>query len=155
MRALIPSMFLVAIAQALPAVASPTPGPIPSTVSGAYVGEQFVCRLVFSRFGAGHVDMDVRCFDFINGRASQSYSRIWGTLGCPDQTTAIPIDAQAGLSGLFFSIRAIYAGAIDVVVSVGPDGASNGIGSHQTWLLLEPIPSPAAYSCGSGATTKD
>lgn len=129
--------------------------PLPSSVSGAYLTPDRLCRLELSRAGVNHVDVDLLCVAD-DGTATYSRTRAEAWAGsCPgDPYTAnvFSIDGGAVLAG-FAALDSFDGARMYVRVAADPSTLYNGGGTPQTWIRVRPIGSASPYTCASAPTS--
>lgn len=143
-------LLLVALicVAALPATARAAE--IPSAASGAYVAPDRLCRVVLSRAGANHIDVDLLCVTDA-GVPMSSVTRIEAWNGrCVGSLYTTYVFAVSGASPMagFVALDAFTGLALQVRRAADPGTLYNGGGAAETWTLVRSLPSPAPYTCG-------
>ena len=123
---------------------------IPSAASGAYVAPDRLCRVVLSRAGANHIDVDLLCVTDA-GVPTSSVTRIeaWGGR-CVGSLYTANVFALSGASPLagFVALDSFSGSALQVRRAADPATLYNGGGTAQSWAMARPLPSPQPYTCG-------
>ena len=126
---------------------------IPSAASGAYVAPDRLCRLVLSRAGSNHVDVDLLCVTDA-GMPTYSVTRAFAYNGaCIGSFGVAYVFALSGpnpASG-FVALDAFTGAALQVRRAADPNTLVNGGGVAETWAMVRSIQSPAPYTCGNPA----
>lgn len=151
MRLFLTCLFLLVFSSA-------TAAPIPSTASGVYATPSGDCSIVFSRFGADHVNVDIACPGQLSiltdnrvrctGVCSHSTAFAFGgaCIGAPEVSYAFPVDGSyPGLQWLAFD--SFDGQRLMVRRGVTANQLYNGGGVFELWDMRVPIASPFPYSC--------
>ncbi len=146
------SMILTIIAIALSAC-SASAAEIPSAASGAYVAPDRLCRIVLSRAGQNHVDVDLLCVTDA-GMPTYSVTRAFAfggaCIGSPYVASVFSLSGPSPDAG-FVALDAFTGAALQVRRSADVNVLVNGGGAAETWTLVRPIASPYPYTCGQQA----
>lgn len=161
---MIRALFLLLVLTTSALAAPKLPREIPSSASGEYMTPAGLCQVIFSRFGADHINVDIACPGVLGvedgrvlcaGLCSHSTVFAFGgaCIGSPGVANAFPVQGSNPES------QWLYFGAMDGVNLVVRRGASaaelyNGGGVPEYWTRLASISSPAPYSCASVAPTR-
>lgn len=122
---------------------------IPSAASGAYVAPDRLCRLVLSRAGSNHVDVDLLCVTD-SGVPTYSLTRIYAPGGkCLGSFGVTPSFAFSGpdQGAGFVALDQFTGAALLVRRAPDPTTLANGGGVAETWAMVRSIQSPAPYTC--------
>lgn len=123
--------------------------PLPSSISGAYLTPERVCRVEAFRWTDPRwTQVEIRCMRFGDGHFTSALYTIW-TLGqCPQTMTPFAFEPSAADPiREHFAITGYTGSALSVVVGLDPTAVANGNGTPQTWQLVESIASRAPYTC--------
>lgn len=146
------SVILTAVAVLL-ASCSAHAAEIPSAASGAYVAPDRLCRVVLSRAGSSHIDVDILCVTDA-GVPTYSLTRIYAPGGkCLGSFGVTPSFAFSGPDqGAGFVALDQFTGSV-LLVRRAPDPTTlaNGGGYEEIWVIARQLPSPAPYTCGQQA----
>ena len=122
---------------------------IPSAASGAYVAPDRLCRIVLSRAGQNHVDVDLLCVTDA-GMPTYSVTRAFAfggaCIGSPYVASVFSLSGPSPDAG-FVALDAFTGAALQVRRSADVNVLVNGGGAAETWTLVRPIASPQPYSC--------
>ena len=143
--------ILAAIAVLL--CASVSAAEIPSAASGAYVAPDRLCRVVLSRAGSSHIDVDILCVTDA-GVPTYSLTRIYAPGGkCLGSFGVTPSFAFSGpdQGAGFVALDQFTGAALLVRRAPDPTTLANGGGVAETWAMVRSIQSPASYTCGNPA----
>ncbi len=123
--------------------------PIPSGASGVYIAPDRVCRIVFSRYQTHWIQLDLACLPFNAGQTTHSLTTLWAPGGaCPVESIAWNFNPwPPGAVREYVSIRAVLPDRLEMMVGTDVNAVSNGAATPQTWLLVQPVASPAPYTC--------
>jgi len=138
---------LIAIAAMLLCV-SASAAQIPSSVSGIYLGQDRVCRVVLSRFQGSWIKFDLSCIGF-DGMPSFAAPVLYAPGECWPDNAAVPFNPQSPTD--YLALRGYTTGTMTVLVGT-QDGVSNGYGSQQTWTRITVLPSADPFSCAGAPT---
>lgn len=131
------------------AVPLPVPNPLPSSISGVYIGPDRACRVELYRApNPQFTRIETACLLFAGG-VTESLTEIYTPGGqCPNSSAAWAFDPYRVAQRGYYSMQAYDLGAtLSVVLSANQTNASNGVGTLQTWQLVQPVTSRAPYSC--------
>lgn len=131
------------------AVPLPVPNPLPSSISGVYLGPDRACRVELYRSpNPQFTRVETACLLFAGG-VTESLTEIYTPSGqCPNSSLGLVFDQYRGAQRGYYSMQAYDLGAtLSVVLSANQTSASNGVGTLQTWQLVQPVTSRAPYSC--------
>jgi len=138
------------------AVPLPVPNPLPSSISGVYLGPDRACRVELYRApNPQFTRVETACVLFAGG-VTESLTEIYTPGGqCPTSSAAWVFDGYRPAQRGYYSMQAFDAGAtLSVVLSTNPTSASNGVGTLQTWQLVQSVTSRAPYSCAQPGRDK-
>jgi hypothetical protein len=126
---------------------------IPSAASGAYVAPDRLCRVVLSRAGSNHVDVDLLCVTDA-GMPTYSVTRAFAfggaCIGSPYVASVFSLSGPNPDAG-FVALDAFTGAALQVRRSADVNVLVNGGGIAETWAMVRPIASPYPYTCGQQA----
>lgn len=123
---------------------------IPSAASGAYAAPDRLCRVVLSRAGANHIDVDLLCVTDA-GLPTSTLVRVEAWAGrCVGSQYTANVFALSGSSPLagFVALDAFTGAGLQVRRAPDPATLYNGGGAAETWTLVRALQSPAPYTCG-------
>ena len=126
---------------------------IPSAASGAYVAPDRLCRVVLSRAGSSHIDVDILCVTDA-GVPTYSLTRIYAPGGkCLGSFGVTPSFAFSGpdQGAGFVALDQFTGAALLVRRAPDPTTLANGGGYEEIWGMARQLPSPAPYTCGQQA----
>lgn len=126
---------------------------IPSAASGAYVAPDRLCRLVLSRAGSSHIDVDLLCVTDA-GAPTYSRTRVYAPagkcIGAPDVSPAFAFSGPDQSAG-FVTFDQFTGSVLLVRRASDPTTLANGGGYEEIWVMARQLPSPAPYTCGQQA----
>lgn len=147
----------------------PTPvraGEIPSAASGEYSTPVGTCAVVFSRFGADHVNVDIACPGDLGvgddgrvwcvGVCSHSTAFAWRSacIGAPGVAYAFPVSGSDPASQwLAFDSYSPDGRILSVRRGVTAAQLYNGGGVPELWTGQFALSSPQPYTCGGKRPT--
>lgn len=142
----------------LPAFAAPlpVPNPLPSSISGVYLGPDRACRVELYRSpNPQFTRIETACLLFAGG-VTESLTEIYTPGGqCPNSSLGLVFDQYRVAQRGYYSMQAYDLGeTLTAVLSGNQTNASNGVGTLQTWQLVQPITSRAPYSCAQPGRDK-
>lgn len=146
------SVILTAVAVLL-ASCNASASEISSVASGAYVAPDRLCRLVLSRAGSNHIDVDILCVTDA-GVPTYSLTRIYAPGGkCLGSFGVTPSFAFSGpdQGAGFVALDQFTGAALLVRRAPDPTTLANGGGYEEIWVMARQLPSPAPYTCGQQA----
>lgn len=123
--------------------------PLPSSISGAYLTPERVCRVEAFRWTDPRwTQVEIRCMRFGDGHFTSALYTIWTPGQCPLTMTPFAFEPSAADPiREHFAITGYTGSTLSVVVGLDPSVVANGNGTPQTWQLVESIASRAPYSC--------
>jgi len=143
------SIILSAILALASLCASVSAAEIPSAASGAYVAPDRLCRLVLSRAGANHIDVDLLCVTDAGVPTSALIrAEAWAgrCIGAQFTASVFPLSGSSPMAG-FVALDAFAGNALYVRRAPDPSTLYNGGGVAQVWEMRRPIASPQPYTC--------
>lgn len=137
---------------------------IPSAASGEYLTPAGRCAVVFSRFGADHVNVDIACPGILGvgddgrvwcaGVCSHSTAFAWRSacIGAPGVAYAFPVSGSDPNSE-WLAFDAYSADSRSLNMRRGATAAQlyNGGGVTELWTGQFSLASPQPYTCGPPA----
>lgn len=124
----------------------PLPTEIPSAASARYSTPAGECSVVFSRFGADHVNVDITCPGTFSHSTAFAFNG--ACIGQRGTANVFPLDGQnLGLPWIAFDA---FDGT-NLIVRRGANAnvlyAGGGVGEY--WSRIEALPSPQPYTCSA------
>ncbi len=135
-------LFLLCMSAAISA-------PLPSSISGAYLTPERVCRVEAFRWTDPRwTQVDIQCMRLSDGRQTSALYTIWTPGQCPQTGQPLAFEPSApDPIREHFAITGYTGSTLSVVVALNPSAVANGQGVPQTWQLVESIASRAPYTC--------
>lgn len=133
-----------------------TAADLPSSITGAYLTPERVCRIEAFRWTDPRwTQVEIRCMRFGDGHFTSALYTIWTPGQCPLTMTPFAFEPSAADPiREHFAITGYTGSTLSVVVGLDPSAVANGIGTPQTWQLVESIASRAPYTCAPAAQSR-